>query len=70
LPNCSGCFESFFSTAYERKVGISEPPAGIVPNGKPIAVARNHAGHERFQSSTDIMIEPDIRSSVPVNRLW
>jgi hypothetical protein len=41
---------SFFSSAYDRKVGISAPPAGIVPNGKPMPVARNHAGHERFQS--------------------
>jgi hypothetical protein len=53
---------SFFSAAYERKVGISVPPAGIVPNGKPIAVARSHAGHERFQSCLDIQIEPDIFS--------
>ena len=30
----------------------------MVPNGKPIAVARSHAGQERFQSAADIRIEP------------
>ena len=30
----------------------------MVPNGKPIAVARSHAGHERLQSEADIKIEP------------
>jgi len=48
LPNSSGCLVSLRSVAYERKVGISEPPAGMVPKGKPIAVARSHAGQERF----------------------
>src|SRR6186997_257698 len=70
LPNSSGCLESFFSTVYERKVGISAPPAGMVPNGKPIAVARNQAGQERFQSSADIRIEPFTFSMVSVRRLW
>ena len=70
LPNSSGCFVNFFSVAYERKVGISDPPAGMVPNGNPIAVARSHAGHERFQSGTDIQIEPRIFSIVSLRRLW
>jgi len=70
LPNSSGCFDSFFSAAYDRKVGISTPPAGIVPNGKPIAVARSHAGHERAQSSRVIQSEPDIFSIVSSSRLW
>ncbi len=33
-----------------------------MPNGKPTAVARSHAGHERRQSSFDIISEPDRRS--------
>src|SRR4029434_10796906 len=69
LPNSSGYLVSFFSSAYDRKVGISAPPAGIVPNGKPMNVARSHAGHERFQSSRDIQIEPDTFSIDSVCRL-
>src|SRR5262245_3134312 len=70
LPNSSGCLVSFFSVAYERKVGISAPPAGMVPNGKPIAVARNHAGQERRQSDADIISEPRSFSIVSTTRLW
>src|SRR6185436_5252548 len=70
LRNSSGCLVSFVSVAYERKVGISEPPAGMVPKGKPIAVARSHGGHERFQSSADMRSEPFSFSSVSVTRLW
>ena len=33
-------------------------------------VARSHAGHERFQSSRDIQIEPDIFSTSSCCRLW
>src|SRR5215510_5353420 len=69
LPNSSGCLVSFFSVAYERKVGISEPPAGMVPKGNPIAVARIHAGHERRQSEADIRSDPFIFSMVSVTRL-
>ena len=50
-PNSSGRRDRRFSSAYDRKVGISAPPAGMVPNGKPMAVPRSHAGHERRQSS-------------------
>ena len=55
--NSLGYFDSFRSAEYDKNVGISAPPAGTEPNGKPIAVPRNHAGHERFQSSFVIMIE-------------
>ena len=41
----------------------------MVPNGKPIAVARSHAGQERFQSAADIRSEPFTFSTVPVMRL-
>src|SRR5262245_48521624 len=68
-PNSSGCLESFFSSAYERKVGISDPPAGMDPKGKPMKVARSHGGTERFQSSIDIQIEPFNFSSVSGMRL-
>src|SRR5689334_466802 len=50
LPNSSGFLESFFSRPYERNVGISVPPAGMVPKGKPSSVPRTHAGHERRHS--------------------
>ena len=49
-PNSSGCLDSFFSVAYDRKVGISAPPAGSAPNGKPNAVPRSHGFQDRFQS--------------------
>ena len=35
----------------DRNVGISAPPAGSAPNGKPSAVPRSHGRHERRQSS-------------------
>ena len=69
LPNSSGCFESFFSVAYDRKVGISEPPAGMVPNGKPMPVARSQAGHERRQSWRLIHSEPLSASIFSSSRL-
>src|SRR4029453_8797739 len=69
LPNSSECFESFFSIAYDRNVGISAPPAGIVPNGNPSAVPRSQGFHERFQSDLFIQIEPFIFSSVSPTRL-
>ena len=69
LPNSSGCFASFFSSAYERNVGISAPPAGIEPNGNPMKVARSQGGIERFQSSIDIQIDPFSFSSVSGSRL-
>ena len=36
---------------YDRNVGVSAPPAGIAPNGNPIAVPRSHGFQERPQSS-------------------
>ena len=47
------------------KVGISEPPAGIVPKGKPMAVPRSHAGQERLQSARDMRIDPVIFCTLP-----
>ena len=44
-------------------MGISAPPAGMVPNGKPMIVPRIHGFHERFQSSHFIQMEPLICSS-------
>ena len=53
LPNSSGCLESLRSVRYDRKVGISAPPAGIAPNGKPSAVPRSQGFHDRPQSALD-----------------
>src|SRR4029450_8376163 len=69
LPNSSGGFDSFFPIAYDRKVGISAPPAGIVPNGNPSAVPRSQGFHERFQSDAFIQIEPFIVSILSSSRL-
>lgn len=46
LPNCGLLrrASSFFSRPKARKVGISDPPAGTTPNGRPIAVPRSQAG--------------------------
>ena len=41
----------------------------MVPNGKPMAVARSHAGQERFQSALDIIRDPESFSSVSGKRL-
>src|SRR5262245_47663450 len=64
LPHSSECFESFFSIAYERNVGISAPPAGIVPNGNPSTVPRSQGFHDLAQSDLLIQIEPFIVSSL------
>lgn len=40
--------------AYDRNVGISAPPAGMAPKGKPKAVPRSHGFQDRFQSSRPI----------------
>ena len=69
LPNSPEFFESFFSIAYDKNVGISAPPAGIVPNGKPSAVPRSHGFYERFQSDALIQIDPFIVSSLSSSRL-
>src|SRR3954466_8131155 len=57
-PNSSGCLVRRFSIRYDRKVGISLPPAGRAPLGKPSTVPRNQGFHERFQSSRLIHLEP------------
>src|SRR5215207_7085101 len=64
LPNSSGCLVSRFSVAYERKVGISAPPAGRLPIGKPRAVPRSHGFQERDHSCRVIQIEPRIGSTL------
>src|SRR3546814_10058430 len=51
LPNSSLCCESFFSSVYDNIVGISDPPPGMVPIGKPMAVPRSQGFQERRQSS-------------------
>jgi hypothetical protein len=58
LPNSSGFFDRRFFMRYDRKVGISLPPTGSVPNGKPRKVPRSHGFHERFQSYRLIHFEP------------
>ena len=59
LPNSSGASRELASRcSSDRKVGISAPPAGIAPIGKPSAVPRSHGFHERAQSSRVIQIEP------------
>lgn len=68
LPNSSGCLVSRFSVAYDRKVGISAPPAGSAPNGKPYAVPRSHGFHERFQSSRPIQGRPTGITSAGLRR--
>src|SRR5690606_41278445 len=51
LPNSSLRRDSRFSVTYDRKVGISAPPAGTAPNGNPITGPRSHGFHERRTSS-------------------
>ena len=41
-----------------QEVGISLPPAGRAPIGKPRTVPRSQGFHERFQSSRLIHFEP------------
>ena len=36
---------------YDMNVGITDPPHGRTPSGKPIAVPRSHGFHDRFHSS-------------------
>ena len=50
-PNSSGCLVSRRSTLYERTVGISAPPAGSAPSGKPSADPRSHGFQDRDQSA-------------------
>ena len=58
LPNSSLFFDNAFSTPYDKKVGTSDPPAGITPSGKPIAVPRSQGFHERLKSSRVIHAFP------------
>ena len=57
-PNSSRRGDRRRSIMYERKVGISEPPAGRAPMGKPSAVPRSHGFHDRRQSSRVIQSPP------------
>ena len=57
-PNSSLCLDRRFSVTYDRNVGISAPPAGSAPNGKPSAVPRSHGFHERLQSSRFMKARP------------
>ena len=50
-------------------MGISAPPAGSVPNGKPSKVPRSHGFHERAQSCALIITEPLNFSSLSIVRL-
>ncbi len=50
LPHSSLCLDRRFSVTYDRKVGISAPPAGIAPNGKPMNGPRSHDFQVRFTS--------------------
>ena len=50
-------------------MGISAPPAGIAPNGKPMTVPRSHGFQERFQSSLRIHGTPTgMVAGVPCRR--
>jgi len=67
--NSFGYLLSLRSVEYDRNVGISAPPAGIDPKGKPIRVPRSHAGIERFQSARVIHNEVR-RCRLPVSSFW
>src|SRR3954447_18016433 len=58
LPNSSGLRDRRFSSAYDRNVGTSAPPAGRAPNGNPMAVPRSHGFHDLAQSSRPIQGRP------------
>lgn len=68
LPNSSGCLVSRFSVAYDRKVGISAPPAGSAPNGKPSAVPRSQGFHDRLKSCFPIHGVPTGMTSAGLRR--
>jgi len=52
-------------------VGISAPPAGSAPSGKPIAEPRSHGFHERRKSSRVIIARPRTGTiSSSVFRRW
>jgi hypothetical protein len=63
VAELSGYLASRFSVEYDRKVGISAPPAGSAPMGNPNSVPRIHGQNERFQSSLVIHSEPRTGSS-------
>src|SRR5688572_4317760 len=62
-PNSLGSRASRRSTAYDRNVGISPPPAGSAPIGKPIAAPRSHGFHDRAQSARDIHTDPRVAAT-------
>ena len=64
LPNSSGCLVSRLSVEYDKNVGISAPPAGSAPIGKPNRVPRSHGFQDRCQSSLVIQSEPRTGSIV------
>ena len=51
-------------------MGISAPPAGSAPNGKPNAVPRSQGFQERRQSSRPIQGRPTGMTSAAVRRRW
>src|ERR1044071_10303072 len=58
FPHSSGCFDRRFSKVSDTKVGISAPPDGSAPNGKPSAVPRSQGRHERDQSARPSQAKP------------
>ena len=68
LPNSSLCLESRFSVTYDRNVGISAPPAGIAPNGKPMSGPRSHGFQVRRRSARDSHGRPTGIGSPAVRR--
>jgi hypothetical protein len=67
-PNSARFGDRRRSIMYERNVGISDPPAGSAPIGKPRSVPRSHGFQDRCQSSRVIHAPPDrgfSRSSPP-----
>ena len=55
---------------YDRKVGVSAPPAGTAPNGNPSAVPRSQGSHERRQSSRPMNGRPAGITSIGLRRRW
>jgi hypothetical protein len=55
---------------YDNSVGISAPPAGRAPNGKPRAVPRSHGFQERLQSDLLIQGTPTGMTSSGRRRRW
>src|SRR5690606_36402013 len=64
LPNSSGLLDRRFSRLYDRNVGISAPPAGRPPSGKPRSAPLIHGRQERAHSSRFIQTEPLMASTL------